>query len=112
MALQEQEFHINCHSLLNHLNSLKEISKFFNNFDLKNIIQNNENIDQFEVGKNALNELIQNDSLEKIYLVFQSLNLQKQSNTTRNVKKNPSSSNLIPLSPNKKQSRHTSYSTL
>ena len=108
MALQEQEFHINCHSVLNHLNSLKEISKFFNNFDSKNIIQNNE----FEVGKNALNELVQNDSLEKIYSAFQSLNLQKQSNTTRNIKKNPSSSNLVALSPNKKQARHNSHSTL
>jgi len=108
LALQEQEFHINCHSVLNHLNSLKEISKFFNNFDSKNIIQNNE----FEVGKNALNELVQNDSLEKIYSAFQSLNLQKQSNTTRNIKKNPSSSNLVALSPNKKQARHNSHSTL
>src|SRR5437763_10089590 len=108
LALQEQEFHINCHSVFNHLNSLKEISKFFNNFDSKNIIQNNE----FEVGKNALNELVQNDSLEKIYSAFQSLNLQKQSNTTRNIKKNPSSSNLVALSPNKKQARHNSHSTL
>ncbi len=36
--LQEQEFHVNCHAVLNHLNNLKEISKFFNNFDSKNII--------------------------------------------------------------------------
>ena len=31
LALQEQEFHINCHSVLNHLNSLKEISKLYKN---------------------------------------------------------------------------------
>ncbi|CAB5394950.1 unnamed protein product [Rhizophagus irregularis] len=98
--------------VLNHLNSLKEIANFFNNFDSKNVIQNNETREQFELGKSALNELIQNDSLEKIYLAFQSLKLQKQNNATKNIKKNPSSSNLIPLSPNKKQSRHTSYSTL
>ncbi|UZO22594.1 uncharacterized protein OCT59_014954 [Rhizophagus irregularis] len=112
LALQEQEFHTNCHTVLNHLNSLKEIANFFNNFDSKNVIQNNETSEQFELGKSALNELIQNDSLEKIYFAFQSLKLQKQNNATKNIKKNPSSSNLIPLSPNKKQSRHTSYSTL
>ncbi|PKC56156.1 hypothetical protein RhiirA1_474413, partial [Rhizophagus irregularis] len=112
LALQEQEFHTNCHTVLNHLNSLKEIANFFNNFDSKNVIQNNETSEQFELGKSALNELIQNDSLKKIYLAFQSLKLQKQNNATKNIKKNPSSSSLIPLSPNKKQSRHTSYSTL
>ncbi|PKK61350.1 hypothetical protein RhiirC2_791922 [Rhizophagus irregularis] len=106
LALQEQEFHTNCHTVLNHLNSLKEIANFFNNFDSKNVIQNNETREQFELGKSALNELIQNDSLEKIYLAFQSLKLQKQNNATKNIKKNPSSSSLIPLSPNKKQSRH------
>ena len=78
LALQEQEFHNNCHSVLNHLNNLKEIAKFFNNFDLKNITQNNEINEQFELGRSALNELIQEDSLEKIYLAFQSLKLQKQ----------------------------------
>jgi hypothetical protein len=108
LALQEQEFHTNCHTVLNHLNSLKEIAKIFNSFDSKNIIQNNEIIEKFELGRGALNELIQ----EIIYWAFQSLKVQKQNYTTNNIKKNPSSSNLIPLSPNKKQSRHTSYSTL
>ena len=46
-----------------------------------------------------------------IYWAFQSLKLQKQNNTIKSVKKNPSSSNLIPLSPNKKQTGHNSYST-
>ncbi|CAB4440038.1 unnamed protein product [Rhizophagus irregularis] len=50
-TLQEKEFHTNCHSVLNHLNSLKEISKFFNNFNSKNIIQNDETIERFEVGR-------------------------------------------------------------
>lgn len=113
--LQEQEFHVNCHAVLNHLNNLKEISKFFNNFDSRNIIQNDKTIEQFEEGKNLLNELVKNDSLEKVYLAFQQLNIQKQNNahnTTKSIKKNPSSSDLTPLSPNKKQPRHTSYSTL
>jgi len=45
LILQEQEFHVNCHAILNHLNNLKEISKFFNNFDSRNIIQNNKTIE-------------------------------------------------------------------
>ena len=96
-------------------NNLKEISKFFNNFDSRNIIQNNKTIEQFEKGKKLLNELVKNNSLEKVYLAFQQLNIQKQNNaynTTKSIKKNSSSSDLIPLSPNKKQSHHTSYSTL
>jgi hypothetical protein len=87
LALQEQEFHTNCHTVLNHLNSLKEIAKFFNSFDSKNIIQNNEIIEKFELGRGALNELIQNDSLGIIYWVFQSLKLQKQNYTTKNIQK-------------------------
>ena len=105
LILQEQEFHVNCHAILNHLNNLKEISKFFNNFDSRNIIQNNKTIEQFEEGKKLLNELVKNDSLEKVYLAFQQLNIQKQNNThntTKSIKKNPSSSDLTPLSPNKK----------
>ena len=115
LIFQEQEFHVNCYAILNHLNNLKEISKFFNNFDSRNIIQNNKTIEQFEEEKKLLNELVKNDSLEKVYLAFQQLNIQKQNNThntTKSIKKNPSSSDLTPLSPNKKQPRHTSYSTL
>ena len=115
LIFQEQEFHVNCYAILNHLNNLKEISKFFNNFDSRNIIQNNKTIEQFEEEKKLLNELVKNDSLEKVYLAFQQLNIQKQNNThntTKSIKKNSSSSNLTSLSPNKKQPHHTSYSTL
>lgn len=115
MAIQEQELQHTYHSIVDNLQSLREN---LTNLQLNEIQYENEELQQtLREGKNVLNNLIQSEFYLNTLSSFKKLQISKTSassppSSSLSKRKQETNTNLKSLSPNRKQKRHESYSTL
>lgn len=110
LAITEQEFVHTCSTIKNTINSLNDAFKIIQNFNNLLIFDTEENYNAFTKGKEALEKLMQRDEWKIVQNEFQSIQFYKKplkkphiTNTITNT------SELVSLSPSKKQKRHESY---
>ncbi|CAB5374915.1 unnamed protein product [Rhizophagus irregularis] len=110
LAITEQEFVHTCSTIKNTINSLNDVFKIIQNFNNLLIFDTEENYNAFTKGKEALEKLMQRDEWKIVQNEFQSIQFYKKqlkkpyiTNTITNT------SELVSLSPSKKQKRHESY---
>ena len=109
LAVSEQEFIYACSSIKNTFDSLNNNIKIIQKFNNLSVFDTNENCQRFIEGKVALENLMQSNEWKSAQNTFQNIQLYKKPSTKSRVSN--TTSELISLSPSKKQKRHESYHT-
>ncbi|RGB41357.1 hypothetical protein C1646_752155 [Rhizophagus diaphanus] len=109
LAITEQEFVHTCSTIKNTINSLNDAFKIIQNFNNLLIFDTEENYNAFTKGKEALEKLMQCDEWKIVQNEFQSIQFYKKLLTKPYVTNTiANTSELVSLSPSKKQKRHES----
>jgi len=109
LAIANQEFIHACSSIKKTFNFLNDTIKIIQDFNNLSIFDTNENYETFIEGKEALEKIMQSDSWKIAQNAFQSIQFYKRPSTKSHI---TNTTELVLLSPSKKQKRNESHNTV